>query len=154
MARLARSGRSSSEFRVDDGEQAKLRRRIADLEVVADSLKHQLAQAFQEKSALEEEFQCSNEELQAANADLEATASELEEANFQLGQRVEETKRALSDFQNLLNSTQIATVFLDDDLRIRRFTPAIRGIFNLMDQDIGRPVDDLASGVLLPTLAA
>ena len=83
-----------------------------------------------------EELLSMNEELQSANEELETSKEEIQSANDALA-------RANSDLENLLTSTRIATVFLDDDLRIRRFTPDMAAVYNVIPQDVGRPLSDL-----------
>jgi PAS domain-containing protein len=81
--------------------------------------------------------QTSPEELQSIN-------EELSTVNQELKHKVEELGKANSDLQNLMASTDIATVFLDRQLRIQRYTPAAVGLFNLIPTDIGRPISDLS----------
>jgi two-component system CheB/CheR fusion protein len=81
--------------------------------------------------------QTSREELQSIN-------EELSTVNQELKHKVEELGKANSDLQNLMASTDIATVFLDRQLRIQRYTPAAVGLFNLIPTDIGRPISDLS----------
>src|SRR3546814_1829795 len=83
------------------------------------------------RSTSKEEQQSINEELQTVNAELNGK-------NEALG-------RAISDLQNLLESTQIATIFLNNDLRIKSFTPPMADIFHLRDGDRGRPITDIAT---------
>lgn len=78
---------------------------------------------------------------------------ELQTLNRELQSRVDELTLAGDDMANLLDSTQIATVFLDSELRVRRFTPRMVSIVNLLDTDIGRPLSDLTSRLQYPELA-
>ncbi|MGO4837644.1 PAS domain-containing protein, partial [Rhizobiaceae sp. 2RAB30] len=82
----------------------------------------------------------SKEELQSLN-------EELQTVNGELAHRVEELGRANSDLKNLLESTQIATVFLDNDLRVKSFTPAITELFHLIESDLGRPINHIAARI-------
>ena len=83
-----------------------------------------------------EELLSMNEELQSANEELETSKEEIQAANEALA-------RSNSDLENLLTSTRIATVFLDDELRIDRFTPAMTAVYNLLPADVGRPLSDI-----------
>src|SRR5690606_34996011 len=74
-----------------------------------------------------------NEELQSSN-------EELKTVNFELKSKIEEISVLHDDVQNLFISTQIATLFLDKDVRIRKFTPAVQSYFNIRENDIGRPI--------------
>ena len=83
-------------------------------------------------------MQSMNEELQTVNNELQARVDELSMSN--------------SDMRNLLNSTEIATIFLDGDLRVRRFTTQATKIMKLIPGDVGRPITDLASALHYPEL--
>src|SRR6185503_4250258 len=87
-----------------------------------------------------EEMQSLNEELQTVNSELQV--------------KVDELSRSNNDMKNLLNSTDIATLFLDNDLKVRRFTTQATKIIKLIPGDVGRPITDLASDLLYPELAA
>jgi two-component system, chemotaxis family, CheB/CheR fusion protein len=112
----------------------------------------ELETANEEMKASNEEFQSVNEELQSSNEELETSKEELqsvneelETVNAELNSKVDSLERAMSDRKNLLESTQIATLFLDDTLRIKSFTPAIIDIFHLIEGDLGRPITDIVA---------
>ena len=98
----------------------------------------------EELSSANEEFQSVNEELETSKEELQSLNEELETVNAELRRKVEEVDHTNSDLQNLLDSTQVATIFLDRELRIRNFTPAISTLFPLRSSDVGRPFTDLA----------
>ena len=77
---------------------------------------------------------------------------ELQTINAELNSKLDDLALAQSDMQNLLNSTDIATLFLDENLNVRRFTPQIKRIVNLRDTDIGRPLSDLTTTLNYPEL--
>lgn len=111
----------------------------------------ELETSNEELKSTNEELQSTNEELQSTNEELETSREEMQSLNEELqtvNTELEERNRALSqandDMQNLLNSTEVATVFLDDKLHIKRFTTQARKVFSLIDTDIGRPITDLA----------
>lgn len=79
---------------------------------------------------------------------------ELQTINGELQTKLDDLAMAQSDMQNLLNSTNIATLFLDNELNVRRFTEQTTSIFHLREADIGRPLSDLASTLNYPTLHA
>jgi len=106
-----------------------------------------------ELKSTQEEYQAINFKLQSSNEELETSKEELQTVNAELDHRVRDLGRANSDLQNLLESTQIATVFLDHDLRVRSFTPAATDIFHLLETDVGRPIDHLGSRVSYPELS-
>src|SRR5262249_20656181 len=87
-----------------------------------------------------EELQSTNEEPQTSKEELQSINEELQTVNAELNARVEELSRANNDMSNLLESTQIATVFLDRALGVKSFTPAAKDVFRLVESDAGRPI--------------
>lgn len=140
---------------------------LAEMEQELARTKERLEATIRQAEAVQEENQSTNEEFQSANEELQSTNEELmtskeemqslnEElitVNAELQSKVDELSRSNSDMNNLLNSTEIATIFLDADLRIRRFTPHMADIFNMIESDIGRPITDLASSLYYDDLA-
>ncbi|HKP25031.1 MAG TPA: CheR family methyltransferase [Dongiaceae bacterium] len=98
----------------------------------------------EEYQSLNEELRSTNEELQCSKAELQAVNRELGMVNGELSHRIEESRRTNCDLRHLLNSTRISTLFLDRQLQITRFTPAITEIFHVMESDVGRPITDIA----------
>ena len=117
-----------------------LRSTVEEIETSNEELKS----ANEELLSMNEELQSSNEELQTSKEEMQSINEELETVNAELRNKVEELDSANSDVQNLFESTKIATVFLDHNLRIKRFTPATTELFHLIGTDIGRPVVDIA----------
>jgi len=112
----------------------------------------ELETANEELKSTNEELQSTNEELQSANEELETSKEEmqslneeLQTVNAELQGKVEELSKANNDMKNLLNGTDIATLFLDGELRIRGYTQQAKEVIRLIPSDIGRPIDDLAS---------
>ena len=99
---------------------------------------------IEELETSNEEFQSTNEELQTSKEELQSLNEELETVNTELRRKMEDLNHVNSDLQNLLNSTQIATLFLDAELRILSFTPATRALLRLTPSDVGRPIADFA----------
>ena len=90
-----------------------------------------------------EELQSSNEELETAKEEMQSLNEELQTVNGELRAKVEELSLAYDDMKNLLDGTDIATLFLDKDLRIKRFTEQAKKIIHLIPSDVGRPIADL-----------
>ena len=117
-------------------------------------------QASQEElKSINEELQSTNEELQSTNEELTTSREEMQSLNEELqtvnaeqNSKMDELSRINDDMRNLLNSTEIATVFLDNNLHIRRFTPGTNKIFKLIPGDVGRPLSDIAHNLLYPEM--
>jgi two-component system CheB/CheR fusion protein len=105
-----------------------------------ESSNEELKSGNEELSSMNEELQSANEELETSKEELQSINEELQTVNAELNGRVEELSRANSDIANLLESTQIATVFLDRNLAVKSFTPAAKDIFHLVESDAGRPI--------------
>jgi len=105
-----------------------------------ESSNEELKSGNEELSSMNEELQSANEELETSKEELQSINEELQTVNAELNSRVEELSRANSDIANLLESTQIATVFLDRNLTVKSFTPAAKDVFRLVESDTGRPI--------------
>jgi two-component system CheB/CheR fusion protein len=99
----------------------------------------------EELLSINEELQSANEELETSKEELQSVNEELQTVNSELSSKIDELDRANADLQNLFASTGIAIVFLDWNLVIRSFTPAVTTLFNLIPSDRGRPLTDIAS---------
>jgi two-component system CheB/CheR fusion protein len=104
----------------------------------------ELVTTNEELSSANEEFQSINEELETSKEELQSVNEELETVNAELRRKVDALNRANSDLQNLLDSTQLATIFLDPALCIRSFTPATSAVLPFRPSDVGRPLTELA----------
>ncbi|MEZ6137592.1 MAG: PAS domain S-box protein [Pirellulaceae bacterium] len=116
---------------------------IAHLERELSSTRHDLEKSLQDYETANEELKSSNEELISLNEEMQSANEELETSKEEIQSAVTALERTNSDLENLLRSTQIATIFLDDDLRIRSFTPAATAIYGFIPTDIGRPLTQL-----------
>ncbi len=101
----------------------------------------------QELQTTNEELLASNEELQSTNEELQSVNEEINTVNAENLQKMEDLELLNADITNLLESTQIGTIFLDAQLKIRKFTPAIKEHFNLVDSDEGRSIGDFMSQI-------
>ena len=127
----------------------------------------QLAATIEQYETSSEELKASNEELQAINEELRSTTEELETSkeelqstneelitvNHELKTKIDETSEINDDLKNLITSTDIATVFVDSSMRIKRFTPASASLFNIIASDIGRSLFDITHKLDYPHLA-
>ncbi len=114
----------------------------------------ELQAAIEELQSTNEELQSANEELTTSKEEAQSMNEELQTINGELQSKLDELALAQSDMQNLLNSTDIATLFLDKELNVRRYTERMARIVHLREGDIGRPLSDLASTLLYPELHA
>ena len=116
---------------------------------------HQTAQ--EELKSINEEMQSANEELQSLNEELTTSKEELQSlneelqtVNAELQAKADESYAANNDMRNLLDSTEIATVFLDNSLKVRRFTETANKVIKLIPTDVGRPITDLVTNLIYP----
>ncbi len=114
----------------------------------------ELRTANEDMASVNQELQSGNAELEISQAELQALNEELHAVNTELTAKVAELDHATSDMRNLLDSTRIATLFLNDRLELRVFTPAASYIFKLTRADYGRSILDLASTLEYSDLAA
>ena len=126
--------------------------RVRKLEEALQQAQHELRMTRENMQASQEELRSANEELQSTNEELttskeemQSLNEELQTVNTELESKVEALTQANSDLKNLLDSTDIATVFLNRDLCIRRFTLPAQKVFKLIPGDVGRPLSDIAS---------
>ena len=127
---------------------AHLQSTIDDLEIANEELKS----ANEEYQSVNEEFQSTNEELESSKEELQSMNEELQTLNGELSSKNDSLAESNSDIRNLLDSTQIATLFLDSDLRIRNFTPAMSEIFHVRAGDRGRPITEIVTRLSYPDL--
>ena len=134
-------------------------RRIAELERELRAKEEYLQTTIEELETSNEELRSTNEELQSSNEELQSTNEEMETSkeelqsvneelttvNVELQQKIDEFSRINNDMNNLLAGTGIGTVFVDEQMRILRFTPAATKTINLIQSDVGRPVSHIVS---------
>ncbi|MFX1480467.1 MAG: CheR family methyltransferase, partial [Promethearchaeota archaeon] len=135
--------------------------RIKYLEDELKTSKKQLQSTIEELETSNEELKSTNEELQSSNEELQSTNEELQTSkeelqsineeliavNTELEEKIDELSKANNDLSNLMKSTKIATVFLNQDLTIKRFTPEFSKLFNVIESDVGRPISHLVSNL-------
>ena len=144
--------RNDSELKLQVVElQDELRIKIDYLQVTEDELEtanEELMSSNEEMQSINEELQSTNEELETSKEELQSINEELGTVNNELQTKVLDLSIANNDMNNLLAGTRIATVFVDQQLRILRFTPTAHIIINLIASDIGRPVGHIASNLI------
>jgi len=101
---------------------------------------------------LEPEWQHAREEVQTTREEMQTSQEELKSTNEELQSKVDEVSRSNNDMTNLLNSTDIATLFLDGELRVRRFSTPTTKLFNLIPTDTGRPITNITTELVYPNL--
>jgi two-component system CheB/CheR fusion protein len=128
--------------------------RLSTLETELSYTKETLQATIEELETSNEEMQATNEELVASNEELQSTNEELHSVNEELysvnaeyQQKIAELKELNADIQHLLEGTDVGTLFLDRDLRIRRFTPRIASVFHIVAQDLGRQIGDFSHDI-------
>lgn len=121
---------------------------IDELETANEEMKS----ANEEYQSVNEELQSSNEELETSKEEMQSINEELQTVNVELHSKNEVLARLNSDLQNLLESTQIATLFLDSSLHVSGFTPAISDLFHLREGDHGRPITEITARIPYPEL--
>jgi chemotaxis methyl-accepting protein methylase len=124
--------------------------RVAHEEMQASLEEYQSAN--EELQSTNEELQSANEELTTSKEELQSLNEELHSVNAELLSKVDELTGVRNDMTNLLNSTQIATIFLDSELKLRRFTQHATALFKLIPGDVGRPLSDIVNALDYPAL--
>jgi len=153
---------AASATTTEPGQQAESQTRKADDQSHLDEvqgLREEARRYREEAEAAQEELQSTNEELQSTNEELTTSKEELQSMNEELQTinsemqtRLDDLLLAQSDMQNVLNSIEIAILFLDRDLNVRRYTERAAGIINLRESDVGRPLSDLTTSLEYPEL--
>ncbi|MEI6884992.1 MAG: chemotaxis protein CheB [Bacteroidota bacterium] len=132
-----------------------LQRSYEDLQSTREEMQtsqEELKSTNEELQSTNEELQSTNEELTTSKEEMQSLNEELQTVNSELQSKVSDYLRANDDMKNLLNSTEIATLFLDRDLNIRRFTDQVTNIIKLRPADIGRPFTDLVTDLEYPEI--
>jgi two-component system CheB/CheR fusion protein len=114
------------------------------------SSQEELKSTNEELQSTNEELQSTNEELTTSREEMQSLNEELQTVNAEQQSKMDELSRVNNDMRNLLNSTEIVTVFLDNNLHIRRFTNGADKLFKLLPGDVGRPLSDIVSDLLYP----
>jgi two-component system CheB/CheR fusion protein len=127
----------------NESELRETRERLQSMAEEYETAIEELKSSNEEMASVNEELQSANEELETSKEELQSVNEELQTVNQELTLKIDELDHANGDLRNLYDATDIATVFLDRDLVIRNFTPAVTRIFNLLPGDHGRPLTDI-----------
>ncbi|MCS4223670.1 two-component system CheB/CheR fusion protein, partial [Salinibacter ruber] len=117
-----------------------------------ETVTEEMETANEELMSMNEELQAKNEELQTSKEQLQSVNEELTTTNQQLNAKVEALDQANNDLQNLMEATEVATLFLDRDLNIQRYTPPVTEVFSLRASDVGRPITDFTPKIQYDSL--
>jgi two-component system, chemotaxis family, CheB/CheR fusion protein len=130
----------------------RLRDEIQTLREESRAAKEELQSANEELQSTNEELQSTNEELTTSKEEMQSMNEELQTINNELQTKLDDLALAQSDMKNLLNSTEIAILFLDEHLNVRRYTDRASKMVNVRDSDVGRPLSDLTTSLQYPGL--
>ncbi|TRX16307.1 chemotaxis protein CheB [Flavobacterium franklandianum] len=146
---------STSSNKIELELELELNQCFEDLQTVREEMQtsqEELKSTNEELQSTNEELQSTNEELTTSKEEMQSLNEELQTVNSELQNKVADFSRSINDMKNLLNSTEIATLFLDKELNIRRFTDPITEIFKVRASDIGRPFTDLVTDLKYPEI--
>ena len=107
----------------------------------------------EELQSCNEELQSTNEELTTTKEEVQSSNEELKTINFELQAKLDDMSLVTSDMKNLMNSTEIATLFLDNTLLVKHFTNQMAEVSRLISSDVGRPITDISSDLIYPELS-
>ncbi len=153
--RSTKPGATALDARIDELER-ELSLRLDELQAAREGMQaslEELKAANEELQSTNEELQSTNEELTTSKEELQSLNEELQTVNAEQQARVDELSLVNSDMRNLLDATDIATLFLDKHLNVRRFTTGTTRLFKLIPGDVGRPVTDIVHLLDYPALA-
>jgi two-component system CheB/CheR fusion protein len=140
---------------LDDEQRLRVETLERELDLTNESLQstiEELETANEELQATNEELMASNEELQSTNEELQSVNEELYTVNSEYQEKVDVLNSVNADLENISKATAIPTVFLDEELRLQRFTPELNQLFKVRDGDRGRPLEDFSTTLDYPEL--
>tara|TARA_R110001592_G_scaffold181747_1_gene424590 strand:+ start:6811 stop:9525 length:2715 start_codon:yes stop_codon:yes gene_type:complete len=150
--RVHKNSKQNSQLELLSLELARSREELQRSREEMQTSQEELKSTNEELQSTNEELQSTNEELTTSKEEMQSMNEELQTVNHELSAKVDELSKASDDMNNLLNSTDIATLFLDNDLCVRRFTDQVTSIIKLIPSDVGRPITDLVSVLNYPAL--
>lgn len=150
-----RPGSEGAPFDFRGGVEGELRATRAHLQATINELERaneELKSANEEYQSVNEELQTANEEFETAKEEMQSVNEEVQTINAELTGKNEQLMQLNSDVRNLLDSTEVATIFLDTELRVKNFTRGMTGLFHLRQADIGRPITEIVTLLDYPGL--
>jgi two-component system CheB/CheR fusion protein len=154
-APLARRARRKGNGAADESHETALQQYRDEIQKLRDETRasrEELQSANEELQSTNEELQSANEELTTSKEEMQSMNEELQTINAEMQSKLDDLALAQSDMKNLLNSTDIAILFLDKELHVRRYTERASKIINLRESDVGRPLSDITTTLHYPTL--
>jgi two-component system CheB/CheR fusion protein len=155
IPRQTQASEPGGEVALPEMRNAELERELIDSKALLQHQAEEMQSSQEELTSMNEELQSANEELQSTNEELTTSKEELQSmneemltVNAELHAKIEELTNNQDDMRNLLQSTRIPVLFLDKDLRVRRFTEEAKQLVPLIDNDVGRPITDLKMDLL------
>lgn len=141
---IPRNGTEESEFMEQlQAENLRLREQLQTTVEEFESSNEEMKAANEELQSINEEYRSATEELETSKEELQSVNEELQTVNSEMRNKVEEVSRAQRELENMMGATEIATLYLDRDLRIQRFTAGVKELFNILGVDGGRRISDL-----------
>ncbi len=147
-------GTAAGRLEDTEAELATTRTRLQEMIESSERRQEELKASNEELQSINEEYKSTLEELETSKEELQSANEELKTVNDELKVRLEELGRTNDDLSNLMAATEIPTLFLDRQLRIQRFTPALRQLFNVLPVDQGRPLEHVTHRMQYPELRA
>lgn len=141
--------------RLEQAQRSELERAREEIQIIREEMQtsqEELTATNEELQSTNEELQSTNEELTTSKEEMQSLNEELQTVNTELQSKVDDLSLLNNDMKNLLNSTDIATIFLDEALHVRRFTTQTTQIFKLIASDAGRPLSDIVTDLRYPEL--
>jgi len=150
-AKQRKSSRKTTLVEEEELIQAQLAIKVAQEEM--QTSKEELTSVNEELQSMNEELQSANEEMMTSREEIQSLNEELQTVNAELQSKVENLSTINSDLQNLLDSAELAIIFLDHNLNVRRFTYQVTRMFKLIPADVGRPLTDIVNSLCYPDLS-